>query len=187
MRSGPGHLCVLSTAVTCCPCALPTMPCASRKRLFPAHVTLRRIETRLPRRRTSHLTRHRLPRATAPRTRRAARHVWRRSARTSRVCQVGHEGVRSAAAAAASSAIFSAAASTTVAAVSSAAFAAASIASPFQVLNDLFALSEACLLADVVQLAVDASIPFDPSALGDDVSKAIQWVHMSGDIQRLRP
>ena len=54
------------------------------------------------------------------------------------------------------------------------------VKSDMKVLNDLFALSEACLLADVVQLAVDAEIPFDPSALGDDVSKAIQWVHMSG-------
>jgi len=47
-------------------------------------------------------------------------------------------------------------------------------------LNDLFSLSEACLLADVVQLAVDLDIPFDPAALGEDVSRAIAWVHISG-------
>ena len=47
-------------------------------------------------------------------------------------------------------------------------------------LNDMFALSEACLLADVVQLAVDSGTRFDAAAMGDDVSKAIAWVHMSG-------
>lgn len=47
-------------------------------------------------------------------------------------------------------------------------------------LNDLFALSEVCLLADVVQLAVDSGTAFDAAVVGDDVSKAIVWVHMSG-------
>ena len=48
--------------------------------------------------------------------------------------------------------------------------------------NDLFALSEACLLADVVQLAIDANIPFDPASLGQDVSRAIGFVHKSGNL-----
>jgi len=46
--------------------------------------------------------------------------------------------------------------------------------------NDLFSLSEACLLSDVVQLAVDAGIDFDPYALQQDVQKAISHVHSSG-------
>lgn len=46
--------------------------------------------------------------------------------------------------------------------------------------NDLFSLSEACLLSDVVQLAVDAEIDFDPYALQQDVQKAISHVHSSG-------
>jgi len=48
------------------------------------------------------------------------------------------------------------------------------------VLNDLFSLSEACLLADVVQVAIDAEIAFDAAAIREDVSKAIAWVHLSG-------
>ena len=47
-------------------------------------------------------------------------------------------------------------------------------------LNDLFALSEACLLADVIQLAADSGRPFDAAAIGDDVSKAVGWAHLSG-------
>ena len=39
--------------------------------------------------------------------------------------------------------------------------------------NDLFALSEVCLLADVVQLAVARGIAFDASALAEDV--AVAW------------
>ena len=54
------------------------------------------------------------------------------------------------------------------------------IAEHMRPLNDLFALSEACLLADVVQLAVDSGTRFDAAVVGDDVSKAIGWVHMSG-------
>ena len=50
----------------------------------------------------------------------------------------------------------------------------------FRPLNDLFALSEACLLADVIQLAVDSGTRFDAAAVGADVSKAIGWVHLSG-------
>ena len=46
-------------------------------------------------------------------------------------------------------------------------------------LNDLFALSEACLLADVIQLAADSGRPFDAAAIGDDVSKAVGWAHLS--------
>ena len=48
------------------------------------------------------------------------------------------------------------------------------------VLNDLFSLAEACLLADVVQLAVESNVPFDAGALAADVSKAIGYVHISG-------
>ena len=46
--------------------------------------------------------------------------------------------------------------------------------------NDLFSLSEACLLADVVQLAIDSSIPFEPYLLQEDVKNAINYVHKSG-------
>jgi hypothetical protein len=46
--------------------------------------------------------------------------------------------------------------------------------------NDLFSLSEACLLSDVVQLALDAEIDFDPYALQQDVQRAISHVHSSG-------
>ena len=48
------------------------------------------------------------------------------------------------------------------------------------VLNDLFSLAEACLLADAVQLAVESGAAFDAAALSADVSKAIGWVHLSG-------
>ena len=47
-------------------------------------------------------------------------------------------------------------------------------------INDTFALAEACLLADVVQLAVDENIPFDPYWLHTDVRRAVEWVHVSG-------
>lgn len=50
------------------------------------------------------------------------------------------------------------------------------IAQHMRPLNDLFALSEACLLADVVQLAVDSGTRFDAAVVGDDVSKAIGYV-----------
>lgn len=46
--------------------------------------------------------------------------------------------------------------------------------------NDLFSLSEACLLSDVVQLALDEGIDFDPFALQQDVQRAISHVHSSG-------
>ena len=46
--------------------------------------------------------------------------------------------------------------------------------------NDLFSLSEACLLSDVVQLALDIGIDFDPFALQQDVQLAISHVHTSG-------
>ena len=45
---------------------------------------------------------------------------------------------------------------------------------------DLFALSEACLMSDVVQLAIDSKIKFDPAALSEDVARAIHHVHTSG-------
>lgn len=51
-------------------------------------------------------------------------------------------------------------------------------------INDTFALAEACLLADVVQLAVDEGIPFDPYWLHTDVRKAIEHVHVSGMMHR---
>ena len=47
-------------------------------------------------------------------------------------------------------------------------------------LNDLFALAEACLLADAVQLALESGTAVDAAAVGADVSKAIEWVHLSG-------
>ena len=46
------------------------------------------------------------------------------------------------------------------------------VASHMTVLNDLFSLSEACLLADVLQLAIDADIAFDAASLGEDVRRA---------------
>lgn len=49
--------------------------------------------------------------------------------------------------------------------------------------NDLFSLSEACLLSDVVQLALDTGIDFDPFALQQDVQRAISHVHLSGLLQ----
>jgi len=48
--------------------------------------------------------------------------------------------------------------------------------------NDLFSLSETCLLTDIVQLAVDRGIPFDPGALAADVAQAVSWVHLSGKL-----
>jgi len=48
--------------------------------------------------------------------------------------------------------------------------------------HDLFALAEACLLADVIQMAVDCGIPFVPFNLHKDVRQAITAVHVSGDM-----
>jgi len=65
--------------------------------------------------------------------------------------------------------------------------------------NDIFSLSEACLLADVVQLAgrrrlgrdyadaditqaVDRGIAFDATALAEDVAQAVTWVHINGEL-----
>jgi len=59
------------------------------------------------------------------------------------------------------------------------------VASHMLVLNDLFSLAEACLLADVVQLAVESKVCFDAAAISADVSKAISWVHLSGAMHDL--
>ena len=45
---------------------------------------------------------------------------------------------------------------------------------------DMFALAQGCLLSDVMQLAVDLSIPHDPYWLHQDVRKAIEYTHASG-------
>lgn len=51
-------------------------------------------------------------------------------------------------------------------------------------IHDLFATAEACLLADVIQLAVDLGFPFVPHNLSQDVRAAIQEVHESGEMHR---
>ncbi|KAJ4833118.1 hypothetical protein Tsubulata_006220 [Turnera subulata] len=51
-------------------------------------------------------------------------------------------------------------------------------------LMDLFCFSEACLLADLVQLFVDAKLEFDASYIYQDVRLAIQHVHRSGLVHR---
>ena len=53
--------------------------------------------------------------------------------------------------------------------------------------NDLFALSEVCLLADVVQLAVDRGIAFDAPALAEDVARARSSRAHIGRAARRRP
>lgn len=50
--------------------------------------------------------------------------------------------------------------------------------------NDLFSLSEACLLSDCIQLALDESIDFDPFALQQDVQSSISHVHTTGTMRR---
>ena len=47
-------------------------------------------------------------------------------------------------------------------------------------LLDRFALVEACLLADTIQLLRDRGIRFDPSAVTADVADAIDYAHSSG-------
>lgn len=47
-------------------------------------------------------------------------------------------------------------------------------------LNDLFSLSEACLLTDVVEILVGKNIDFEPKAVSDDVLRALEYVHASG-------
>ena len=42
---------------------------------------------------------------------------------------------------------------------------------------DLFSLSEACLLADVIQYFCDHGIPYEPRSVSDDVRAAIEHVH----------
>ena len=51
-------------------------------------------------------------------------------------------------------------------------------------MNDLFSLSEACLLADTFQGLMDLGFDFEPSAVVDDVSAAIRHAHVSGAMQR---
>jgi HAD superfamily 5'-nucleotidase-like hydrolase len=47
-------------------------------------------------------------------------------------------------------------------------------------LPDMFSLAEGCLISDVVQLAEDLNIPYDPYWLHADVSKAINYAHGEG-------
>lgn len=47
-------------------------------------------------------------------------------------------------------------------------------------LNDIFSLSEACLLADVLGYLIEHEIPHDPRAIVEDVLTAIGHVHTSG-------
>ena len=46
-------------------------------------------------------------------------------------------------------------------------------------IHDLFAMAEACLLADVIQMAIDSDIPFVPFNLHKDVRTAIATVSYS--------
>eukprot|EP00698_Gefionella_okellyi_P012075 TRINITY_DN3224_c0_g1_i1.p1 TRINITY_DN3224_c0_g1~~TRINITY_DN3224_c0_g1_i1.p1 ORF type:complete len:413 (-),score=68.06 TRINITY_DN3224_c0_g1_i1:28-1266(-) len=49
-----------------------------------------------------------------------------------------------------------------------------------RMLNDLFSLSEACLLADVVDKLASKGVDFEPRAVSDDVLRALEYVHASG-------
>jgi HAD superfamily 5'-nucleotidase-like hydrolase len=49
-------------------------------------------------------------------------------------------------------------------------------------LLDLFSLSYGCLIADVVQLADDLQIPYDPYWLDSDVKQAIEYAHTGGGL-----
>eukprot|EP00750_Incisomonas_marina_P033622 INCI9916.3.p2 GENE.INCI9916.3~~INCI9916.3.p2 ORF type:complete len:178 (-),score=23.85 INCI9916.3:58-591(-) len=51
-------------------------------------------------------------------------------------------------------------------------------------IHDLFAMAEACLLADVIQMAIDSDIPFVPFNLHKDVRTAIATVHLSGTMHK---
>lgn len=51
-------------------------------------------------------------------------------------------------------------------------------------LMDFFCLSEACLIADIVQHFVDAKLEFDTCYVYEDVNRAIQHVHRSGLVHR---
>lgn len=52
-------------------------------------------------------------------------------------------------------------------------------------LNDLFSMSECCLIADVFQFLTDANIPFCPRSMVQDVLSSIGGTHVSGDFHRL--
>jgi HAD superfamily 5'-nucleotidase-like hydrolase len=51
-------------------------------------------------------------------------------------------------------------------------------------LMDQFCLSEACLIADLLQHFENKGIAFDPSYVYSDVFKALSWVHTSGTLHR---
>jgi len=52
-------------------------------------------------------------------------------------------------------------------------------------LNDLFSMSECCLIADTIQFFLDKGIPFCPRNVVKDVSGVIGETHISGDFHRL--
>lgn len=52
-------------------------------------------------------------------------------------------------------------------------------------LNDLFSMSECCLIADTVQFFKDRSIPYHGQNVVNDVLSAIRETHISGDFHRL--
>jgi len=52
-------------------------------------------------------------------------------------------------------------------------------------LNDLFSMSECCLIADTVQFFKDRNIPFHGQNVINDVLSAIRETHISGDFHRL--
>ena len=52
-------------------------------------------------------------------------------------------------------------------------------------LNDLFSMSECCLIADTIQFFKDRSIPYHGQNVVTDVLAAIRETHISGDFHRL--
>ena len=52
-------------------------------------------------------------------------------------------------------------------------------------LNDLFSMSECCLIADTIQFFLDRDIPFCSKNVVTDVLNAVTATHLSGDFHRL--
>lgn len=52
-------------------------------------------------------------------------------------------------------------------------------------LNDLFSMSECCLIADTIQFFKDRDIPYSPRNVVNDVLKAVTETHISGEFHRL--
>ena len=52
-------------------------------------------------------------------------------------------------------------------------------------LNDLFSMSECCLIADTIQFFKDRNIAYSPKNVVNDVLKAVTETHLSGEFHRL--